>query len=94
MLKFLLVDFNLLDGSEKNIFPLRTTAKIFECCKIRSNCKKQQQNKLRSDCRTYRTNSICRCRNEIYLCVMFAQFKQINYSGLSQDLSARIPSVW
>ena len=94
MLKFLLVDLNLLGGSEKNIFPLRATEKIFECCKIRSNCKKQQQNKLRGDCRTCRTNSICRCRNEIYLCVMFAQLMQINYSGLSQDLSARIPSVW
>ena len=52
MLKLLHVDFNLLDGSEKNMFSLRATAKISECCKIRSNCKKKLQNKLRRDCGT------------------------------------------
>ena len=43
MLKVLHVDFNLLDGNEKNIFSLRAAAQISGSCKIRSNCEAYQQ---------------------------------------------------
>ena len=43
MLKVLHVDFNLLDGNEKNIFSQRTAAQISKSCKIRRNCKAYQQ---------------------------------------------------
>ena len=42
-LKVLHVDFNLLDGNEKNIFSLRGAAQISESGKRRSNCKANQQ---------------------------------------------------
>ena len=37
------VDFKLLDGNEKNIFPLRAAAQLSEYCKIGSNYKAHQQ---------------------------------------------------
>ena len=42
ILKILHVDFNLLDGNEKNIFSLKVAAQISESGKRRSNCKVNQ----------------------------------------------------
>ena len=43
ILKVVNVDFNLLDGNEKNIFSLRGAAQISKSGKRRSNCKANQK---------------------------------------------------
>ena len=37
------VDFNSLDGNEKNIFSLKAAAEISKYCKIKSNCEEYLQ---------------------------------------------------